>query len=131
MSAFCSTMATHLGLAGREAQDAAVAGGVLGERGEDGHGGALLQVQLAERRERLRPDERNIAGEHQEMLRKRRAGELQPGLEHLHGVAGAALDLLQHKAYAGGGHRGLHALRLVADDAVDRPRRGPASLPHG
>ena len=110
----------HIGLACGEAQDAAVAGGILGDRGQDGHRRPLFQVQLAERRERLGADQRNVARENQQVLRKRRAGELQPGLEHMHGVAGAALVWLRDKRDTRGGHCGLHPLRLVAHDAIDR-----------
>ena len=108
----------HLGLARGEAQDASIASGVLGDRGEDGHRRALFQVQLAERGERFGADQRNVARENEEMVRKRRAGELQPGLEHLHGVAGSALVWLRDKRDTRAGDRGLHAPGLVADDAV-------------
>ena len=58
-----------LGRVGLAAQDAAVAGGVGRDGGKDGHGGVLAQMQLAERGERLRADERDVAGEDQQVLR--------------------------------------------------------------
>ena len=101
------------------AQDATVAGWVRGNSSEDGHCGVLEQMLFTERGERLRADHRNVARENKQVLWKRRAGDLQPSLEHLHGVAGAALVWLRDKRDTGGGRRGLHALRLVADDAID------------
>ena len=47
------------------------------------------------------------------------AGDSEVGFEHLHGVAGAALLLLQDEVDAGWSDRGLYVLGLVADDAVD------------
>ena len=51
------------GLAGCGAQDAAIAGGVVGDGGEDGHGGVFAEVELADRGDGLRADERDVAGE--------------------------------------------------------------------
>jgi hypothetical protein len=53
------------------------------------------------------------------MFGKGRAGELEVGFEHLHGVAGAALLGLEDELDAGGGDGGTDAVGLVADDAVD------------
>src|SRR5882757_7051394 len=53
------------------------------------------------------------------MFGERRAGELEVGLEHLHGVAGAALLGLEDELDAGGGDGGADAVGFVADDAVD------------
>ena len=122
-------MAVTSGASSADAQDAAVAGGIGRHGGEDGHGGVLAQMQIADASDGLRPDQRHIAGEHQQMLRKRLAREREVRLDHLHGVAGAALLLLQHELHAGGRDGGLHALGLVADDAVDVLRRGRPSSP--
>ena len=53
------------------------------------------------------------------MFGERRAGEFEVGLEHLHGVAGAALLGLEDELDAGGGDGGADAVGFVADDAVD------------
>ena len=53
------------------------------------------------------------------MFREWRAGEFEVGLEHLHGVAGAALFGLKDELNAGVGDGGADAVGFVADDAVD------------
>ncbi len=101
------------------AQDAAVAGGVGGDGGEDGHGGVLAEMDVADGGDGFGADEGDVAGEDEEMFREGRAGELEVGLEHLHGVAGAALLGLEDELDAGGGDGGSDAVGFVADDAVD------------
>jgi hypothetical protein len=92
-----------LGLIGRFAHDAAVAGGVGGRGGQDGHRRLLGLMELPEPLDGLRADQRHVAGEHQNVLV---AGDGLAGA--LDGVAGAALLGLLDEANAGGGHRGLH-----------------------
>src|SRR5438270_12418979 len=53
------------------------------------------------------------------MLREWRAGELEVGLEHLDGVAGASLVGLEDELDAGRCDGGADAVSFVADDAVD------------
>src|SRR5580704_6703051 len=53
------------------------------------------------------------------MFGEGRAGELEVGFEHLHGVAGAALLGLENELDAGVGYGGADAVGLVADDAED------------
>jgi hypothetical protein len=64
-------------------------------------------------------DEWNVAGQDEEMLWERRAGEFEVGLEHLHGVAGAALLGLEDELYADVLDGGADAVGFVTDDAVD------------
>ena len=54
-----------------------------------------------------------------EMFGERRAGELEVGFEHLHGMAGAALLGLEDELDTGGRDGGADAIGLVPDDAVD------------
>ena len=77
MSGFLLDDGGDLGRAGRGAEDAAVAGGIRRDGGEDGHGGVLGEMQFAERRERFRPDERDVAGEHEQMPGSAAAGEFE------------------------------------------------------
>jgi len=79
----------------------------------------LGEVELAEAADGLRTDERDVAGEDEQMLGGFVRVEGEVGLEHLQGVAGAALFGLQDEADAGGFDGGFYAVRLVADDAVD------------
>ena len=53
------------------------------------------------------------------MFGQRRAGEFEVGLEHLDGVAGAALLGLKDELDAGGFDSGADAIGFVADDAED------------
>ena len=69
--------------AGAGAQDPTVAGGVGRDGGEDGHGGALGEVGLADGADGLGADERDVAGEDEQVFRKRLAREVEPGFEHL------------------------------------------------
>ena len=74
--------------------DAAVACGVGGDGGEDGHGGALGEVDVADSSDGFGTDEWDVAGEDEEMLGKGIAGKGEVGFDHLESVAGAALLLL-------------------------------------
>ena len=100
-----------LGGAGRWAQDATVAGRVIGRGRQDGHRRLLGLMKAPKPRDSLGADQRRVAGEHQNVLV---AGDGLAGA--LDGVAGAALLCLFNEANARGGHRGLHPLRLVAND---------------
>jgi hypothetical protein len=82
--------------------------------GNQGHGRVLGLVKLPELPDGLRADERGVAGEHQDVLV---AGDGLSGA--LDGVAGAVLLFLIDEANAGGGHRRLDQLGLVADHGVD------------
>ena len=112
-------MAVTSGPLGCAAEDAAVAGGVGGDGGEDGHRGLLVEVQLADGGDGLGLDEGDVAGEDEEVLGDGGAGDGEEGFDHLEGVAGAALLLLQDELDSGGGYGGLYAVGFVADDAVD------------
>ncbi len=67
----------------------------------------------------LGADEWDVAGEDEEMLGKGIAGEGEVGFDHLEGVAGAALLLLQDETDSAGSYGGADAVGFVADDAVD------------
>jgi hypothetical protein len=71
-------------------------------------------VKIADARDRLRRDQRNIAGKHQHVLK---ATQRLASLHH--GVSGAALFALQHEADAGGFESGPHLLGFVPDDGED------------
>jgi hypothetical protein len=64
-------------------------------------------------------DERDVAGEDEEVFGGSLAGGGEVRFELLEGVAGAALLGLQDERYAGGGYGGADAFGFVADDAVD------------
>ena len=68
------------------AHDASVAEGIGRLGGEDGHGGGVGDVEIAHRGDGLRPDERHVATEHEDMIV---AGERLAALHE--GVSGAAL----------------------------------------
>ena len=108
-----------LGAGGSGAEDSAVAGGVGGDGGEDGHGGTLGEVEVADGGDGFGADEGDVAGEDEKMPGKRIAGDGEVGLDHLEGVAGAALDFLEDEADAGLLDGGADAVGFVADDAVD------------
>ncbi len=107
------------GAGGGAAEDAAVSGGVGGDGGEDGHGGVLGEVEVADGAEGFGADEGDVAGEDEKVLGKGSAGEGEVGFEHLEGVAGAELLLLEDELDASGGDGGVDAVGFVADDAVD------------
>ena len=94
--------------------------GSAGIGGEDGHGGAFAGDGTSQTaRDGFGPDEGDVAGEDEEIFGWRGAGELEDGLEHLDGVAGAALLGLQDELDAGVLDGGADAVGFVADDAVD------------
>ena len=93
--------------------------GSAGDGGEDGHGGVLAEVDVADSGDGFGADEGDVAGEDEQMFREGLAGELEVGFEHLEGVAGAALLGLQDELDAGGGDGGADAVGFVADDAED------------
>ena len=101
----------------RLAQNPPVAGGAGGSGGQNRHCRLLGLVKLPELLDRLRPDERHIAGKHQNVLV---AGD---GFAcALDGVAGAALLCLLDEADARCGHCCLHPLCLVTDHGIDVAR---------
>ena len=105
---------------GASTKDAAVAGGVGRDGGEDGHGGVLLEVGFGEGVEGFGADEGGVAGEDEEMLgRGGRAGLGEEGFDRLEGVAGSALLGLVDERDAGVGDGGFHAGRLMAGDDED------------
>ena len=75
--------------------------------------------RVAEGADGLGADEGDVAGEDDEVLGEGLAGEGEVGLDHLQGVAGAALLGLEDELDAGVGDGGADAVALVADDAVD------------
>jgi len=99
--------------------DAAVACGVGGDGGEDSHGGVLGEVEVADGGNGFGANERDVAGEDEEMFGKVIAGDGEVGLDHLEGVAGAALLFLEDEADTGLFDGGADAVGFVADDAVD------------
>ncbi len=101
------------------AKDAAVSGGVGGYRGEDGHGGVLAEVGVADGGDGFRANEGHVAGEDEKVLGEWSFIEGEEGFEHLHGVAGAALLSLEDELDAGVLDGGLHTVGFVADDAED------------
>jgi len=101
------------------AEDAAVAGGVGWNCGEDGHRCVLLQVEGAEGLQGLRADERHVAGEDQQVFGWDLPGEGEVLLEHLERMARAALFALHDEVDAGGDSDGAYVIGMVADDAVD------------
>ena len=112
-------MAVTAGPSEFDAEDAAVAGGVGGDGGEDGHGGVLGEMEVADGGDGFGADEGDVAGEDEEVLGERGFVEGEEGLEHLHGVAGAALFGLEDELDAGVLDCGFYAVGLVADDAED------------
>jgi len=109
----------YFGRAFADTQNATVAGGIFGDGGEDGHGGVLSEVDVADGGDGFGTDKRDVSGENEKMVRKRSAREFEVGFEDLHGVAGAALLGLEDELNAGGGDCGSYAVGFVADDAVD------------
>ena len=100
-------------------KDAAIAGGVVGDGGEDGHGGVLTEMDVVDGGEGLGTDEGDVAGENEQVLWRLVAGEREPCFDHLQSVSGAALLGLQDELDAGVFDGGLYAVGLMADDAVD------------
>ena len=98
----------------RGSEDAAVAVRIGRTGGEDGHGGRVQGVEGMEGVDGFRLDERDVAGEDQDVCV---GGD--GGLGALDGVAGAELVLLEDEADAGFGDGGFNLLCLVADDDVD------------
>ena len=121
----------HFGRSGSGAEDAAVTGGILRDGGEDGHGCALGEVQVAERRERFRLYERDIAGEHEEMLRDWKPRGLQPLAEFpVLGLAGGTPRLRENKVADAGALRaslqvGFKLLHGVAGAELDLLQNEP------
>ena len=109
----------HLRRSIRDTEDAAVARGVGWYGGEDGHGRAFGEVEVAECLEGGGLDEGDVAREDKKVFRSGLAACDEVLAKLLHGVAGAALLRLQDEVNAGGGCGGTDYLRLVADDAVD------------
>ena len=75
-------------------------------------------MEIADPLDRLRPDQRNVAREHQHGFET-----LQGIARFHHGVPGAALLALQDEVDAGGGQRLAHSLGFVSDDREDVLRR--------
>jgi hypothetical protein len=108
-----------VGIVGREAEDAAVAGGISRYGSEDGHGCLLGEMGVADGGDSFGADERDVAGENEEILGERGFVESEERLEHLHGVAGAALFGLRDELDTGVFDGGFYAVGFVADDTED------------
>ncbi len=110
---------SYVGCVCADAEYAAIASGVRGHGGKYGHGSMLAEVQVADGDNGLRADEGHVSRENEKMFGEWRPGEFEVGLEHLHGVAGAALLGLYGELDTGRGDGRADAVGLVADDAED------------
>ncbi len=122
IAAQCLLLNDALDLIGRLAFDHAaknpsVAGGIVRLGREHGHSCMVCDVKIADARDGLRRDQRNIARQHQHMLERR-----QRCARFHHGVTGAALLALQHESDAGGFQRRADLVRLMPDDGEDALR---------
>ena len=126
-SDFCSTMRSTSSVSlplEHSAEDASVAGGIVGLGSENRHGGIVCRVKVAHSGNGLRCDERNIAGQHQHVPKALQR------LARLHdGVSGAALFALQYKADSGRCESCPNLLRLMPDDGKNVLRRAPPAWP--
>ena len=103
----------------RMAHDAAVAGGIVGNGGQNSHGCLLRPMKLPKGFDGFRANERHIAGENENVF-----VACYGFASALHGVARAALLRLVDKANACSSDGGFHAVSLVADDSVGVLRGG-------